>query len=44
MGQEQVTGASRLHVFAHDGRPFLSYESRSWLLDEEGAVIRPAAR
>jgi hypothetical protein len=31
-------------VFAHDGRPFLSYESRSWLLDEEGAVIRPAAR
>lgn len=31
-------------VFAHDGRPFLSYESRSWLLDEDGAVIRPAAR
>jgi hypothetical protein len=31
-------------VFAHDGRPFLSYESRSWLLDEEDAVIRPAAR
>jgi hypothetical protein len=31
-------------VFAHDGRPFLSYESRSWLLDESGAVIRPAAR
>jgi hypothetical protein len=31
-------------VFAHDGRPFLSYESRSWLLDDEGAVIRPAAR
>jgi hypothetical protein len=31
-------------VFAHDGRPFLSYESRSWLLDEDGAVIRPGAR
>jgi hypothetical protein len=31
-------------VFAHDGRPFLSYESRTWLLDDEGAVIRPAAR
>jgi hypothetical protein len=31
-------------VFAHDGRPFLSYESRSWLLDEDGGVIRPAAR
>ena len=28
----------------HDGRPFLAYESRSWLLDEEGAVIRPAWR
>jgi hypothetical protein len=31
-------------VFAHDGRPFLSYESRSWLLDEDGKVLRPAAR
>jgi hypothetical protein len=31
-------------VFAHDGRPFLSFESRAWLLDESGAVIRPAAR
>lgn len=30
--------------FAHDGRPFLAYESRSWLLDPSGAVIRPAAR
>jgi nitrobindin-like protein len=31
-------------VFAHDGRPFLAYETRSWLLDAEGLVIRPAAR
>ena len=31
-------------VFAHDGRPFLTYESRSWLLAEDGSVIRPAAR
>ncbi|HEY0638548.1 MAG TPA: FABP family protein [Pseudonocardiaceae bacterium] len=31
-------------TFAHDGRPFLSYESRSWLLTESGEVIRPAAR
>ena len=31
-------------VFAHDGRPFLSYESRTWLLDDDGHVIRPAAR
>lgn len=31
-------------VFCHDGRPFLRYESRAWLLDAAGAVIRPAAR
>jgi hypothetical protein len=30
--------------FGHDGRPFLSYESRAWLLDPDGAVLRPAAR
>jgi THAP4-like, heme-binding beta-barrel domain len=28
----------------HDGRPFLHYESRSWLLDADGNPIRPAAR
>ncbi|MGH3829093.1 MAG: FABP family protein [Pseudonocardiaceae bacterium] len=31
-------------VFCHDGRPFLRYESRAWLLDDAGKVIRPAAR
>jgi hypothetical protein len=31
-------------TFAHDGRPFLSYEARAWLLDPDGKVIRPAAR
>ncbi|CAM3445123.1 FABP family protein [Kibdelosporangium persicum] len=31
-------------TFAHDGRPFLYYESRAWLLDDDGNVIRPAAR
>lgn len=31
-------------VFAHDGRPFLSYESRAWILDDDGGVVRPAAR
>ena len=31
-------------AFVHDGRPFLAYESRSWLVDEEGAVVRPAWR
>jgi THAP4-like, heme-binding beta-barrel domain len=30
--------------FSHDGRPFLCYESRTWLLDSDGAPIRPAAR
>ena len=31
-------------VFAHDGRPVLRYESRSWILSPEGEVVRPAAR
>ncbi|MGC7093570.1 FABP family protein [Amycolatopsis lurida] len=31
-------------TIAHDGRPFLYHEARSWLLDENGEVIRPAAR
>ncbi|SNR42519.1 protein of unknown function [Haloechinothrix alba] len=31
-------------TIAHDGRPFLYHEARSWLLDADGAVIRPAAR
>ena len=30
-------------VFAHDGRPFLSYTSRSWVLAEDGSRLRPAA-
>jgi hypothetical protein len=29
---------------SHDGRPFLNYESRSWLIEEDGTPIRPAAR
>jgi hypothetical protein len=28
----------------HDGRPFLTYESRSWLVDAQGAVLRSAWR
>ena len=31
-------------TFAHDGRPFLVYESHTWLLAENGAVERAAAR
>jgi THAP4-like, heme-binding beta-barrel domain len=29
---------------SHDGRPFLCYESRAWLLDEQSQPIRPAGR
>ena len=30
--------------FTHDGRPFLVYDSRTWLLNAAGEVLRPAAR
>ena len=30
--------------FVHDGRPFLAYESRAWLVDSAGAVLRQAWR
>ncbi len=30
--------------FSHDGRPFLAYESRTWLIGPDGEIIRPAAR
>lgn len=30
-------------AFSHDGRPFLHYFSRSWLVDGAGAMVRPAA-
>jgi THAP4-like, heme-binding beta-barrel domain len=29
--------------FAHDGRPFLHYTSRTWLLDADGRQVRPLA-
>ncbi len=29
---------------SHDGRPFLHYESRAWLLDEQSRPIRPSGR
>lgn len=31
-------------TFSHDGRPFLRYEARAWLIDEHGAAVRPAGR
>jgi hypothetical protein len=30
--------------FSHDGRPFLCYESRAWLLADDGTPIRPSFR
>lgn len=30
--------------FSHDGRPFLSYESRAWIIDDHGLPLRPSAR
>jgi hypothetical protein len=30
--------------FAHDGRGFLAYESRTWLIDDDGRPAGPAAR
>ena len=30
-------------VFGHIGKPVLTYASRSWVLDDEGAVVRPIA-
>jgi THAP4-like, heme-binding beta-barrel domain len=29
--------------FWHDGRPFLAYTSKTWLLDEAGQKVRPLA-
>jgi hypothetical protein len=30
-------------AFSHDGRPFLHYAARSWILSAEGERVRPAA-
>jgi len=30
--------------FTHDGRPFLSYRSRAWIIDAEGRPVRPGAQ
>ncbi|MFJ5831954.1 FABP family protein [Streptomyces sp. NPDC093089] len=31
-------------TFSHDGRPFLHYEARAWIVDADGTPLRPAAR
>ena len=30
-------------TFGHDGRPFLTYSSTSWIIDDNNEIIRPAA-
>lgn len=30
-------------VYAHDGRPFLHYFSRTWITDDDGERVRPGA-
>jgi len=30
-------------VCSHDGRPFLQWQSRTWLLDDDGNLVRPLA-
>jgi hypothetical protein len=30
--------------FSHDGRPFLFYEARAWLVEPDGTAIRPGGR
>jgi hypothetical protein len=43
-GAEGPVAFGQQVVFAHDGEPFLSYESRIWLLDADGAVTGPGPR
>ncbi|MFH9726157.1 FABP family protein [Streptomyces sp. NPDC017254] len=40
---EEFTYAQEV-TFSHDGRPFLHYEARAWLIDAAGTPLRPAAR
>jgi hypothetical protein len=49
-GEGQAAGAAGDHRFGqwvrfgHDGRDFLSYESRTWRLTDEGAIVGPDVR
>ncbi|BCB80193.1 FABP family protein [Phytohabitans flavus] len=40
---EDFDYAQELRI-SHDGRPFLHYESRAWILDEQSQPVRPAMR
>jgi hypothetical protein len=49
-GEGQAAGSAGDHRFgqwirfSHDGRGFLAYESRTWRLTEEGAIVGPDTR
>ncbi|MCF6509837.1 FABP family protein [Blastococcus sp. MG754426] len=49
-GEGQAAGAGGDHRFgqwvrfAHDGRGFLAYESRTWRLTDDGAIVGPDVR
>jgi THAP4-like, heme-binding beta-barrel domain len=49
-GEGQAAGAGGDHRFgqwvrfAHDGRDFLAYESRTWWLTDDGAIVGPDVR
>ena len=49
-GEGQAAGAAGDHRFGqwlrfgHDGRDFLSYESRTWRLTDDGAIVGPDVR
>lgn len=49
-GEGQAAGPEGDHRFGqwvrfgHDGRDFLSYESRTWRLTDEGAIVGPDVR
>jgi len=42
-GVEDFNYAQEVRI-SHDGRPFLAYESRAWILDDESKPVRQANR
>jgi hypothetical protein len=42
-GAEDFNFAQEITI-SHDGRPFLHYESRAWILDDESRPVRMASR
>ncbi|CAM3294432.1 FABP family protein [Stackebrandtia soli] len=42
-GIEDFTYGQEVRI-SHDGRPFLYYESRTWLVDADDEPVRPASR